>query len=66
MDTILLDFFSVQDNICCEAREGTILYYHRHIRVAPDAEQLQKFIEAGMGVFEELVTRQSRPSGQCA
>lgn len=66
MDTILLDFFAVQDNICCEAREGTILYYHRHTRVAPDAEQLQKFMEAGRGVFEELVTRKSRPSGQSA
>lgn len=66
MDTILLDFFTVQDNICCEAREGTILYYHRYTRVAPDAEQLQKFMEEGMGVFEELVTRQSRPSGQSA
>ena len=62
MDTILLDFFAVQDNICCEAREGTILYYHRYTRVAPDAEQLQKFMEEGMGVFEELVTRQSRLS----
>lgn len=66
MDKILLDFFAVQDNICCEAREGTILYYHLYTRVAPDAEQLQKFLEEGMGVFEELVTRQSRLGGQSA
>ena len=66
MDTILLDFFAVQDNICCEAREGTILYYHRYTRVAPDAGQLQKFMEEGLGVFEGLVTRQSRPGGRSA
>ena len=66
MDTMLLDFFTAQDKICCEAREGTILYYHRYTRVAPDAEQLQKFLEEGMGVFEELVTRQSRLGGQSA
>lgn len=66
MDTTLLDFFAVQDNICCEAREGVILYYHRHTRVAPDAEQLKKFMEEGLGVFEELVTRQSRTGGRSA
>jgi len=63
MDTMLLDFFTAQDKICCEAREGTILYYHRYTRVDPDAEQLQKFMEEGMGVFEELLARQSRPGG---
>ena len=66
MDTMLLDFFAAQDKICCEAREGTILYYHRYKRVEPDTEQLQKFMEEGMGVFEELLTRQSRPGGQSA
>ena len=66
MDTMLLDFFAAQNKICCEAREGTILYYHRYTRVEPDTEQVQKFMEAGMGVFEELLTRQSRPSGQSA
>ena len=66
MDTMLLDFFAAQDKICCEAREGTILYYHRYTRVDPDAEQLQKFMEEGMGVFEELLTRQSRPGGRSA
>ena len=66
MDTILLDFFAAQNKICCEAREGTILYYHRYTRVEPDTEQLQKFMEEGMGVFEELLTRQSRPGGQSA
>jgi len=66
MDTMLLDFFAAQDKICCEAREGTILYYHRYKRVDPDAEQVQKFMEEGMGVFEELLTRQSRPGGQSA
>ena len=64
MDTMLLDFFTAQDKICCEAREGTILYYHRYTRVDPDAEQLQKFMEEGMGVFEELLARQSRPGGR--
>jgi hypothetical protein len=66
MDTILLDFFAAQNKICCEAREGTILYYHRYTRVEPDTEQLQKFMEEGMGVFEELLARQSRPSGRSA
>ena len=66
MDTILLDFFAVQDNICCEAREGTILYYYRYERVDPDSEELQKFMEEGMGVFEELLARQSRPGGRSA
>ena len=66
MDTILLDFFAAQNKICCEAREGIILYYHRYKRVDPDAEQLQRFTEDGMGVFEELLTRQSRPGGRSA
>jgi hypothetical protein len=66
MDTILLDFFAAQNKICCEAREGVILYYHRYKRVDPDAEQLQKFMEGGMGVFEELLARQSRPGGRSA
>lgn len=66
MDTMLLDFFTAQDKICCEAREGTILYYHRYKRVEPDTEQVQKFMEEGMGVFEELLARQSRPSGRSA
>ena len=66
MDTMLLDFFAAKDKICCEAREGTILYYHRYKRVEPDTEQLQKFMEEGMGVFEELLARQSRPGGQSA
>jgi len=63
MDTMLLDFFTAQEKICCEAREGTILYYHRYKRVDPDAEHLQKFMEEGMGVFEALLVRQSRPGG---
>ena len=63
MDTMLLDFFAAQNKICCEAREGAILYYHRYKRVDPDAEQLQKFMEEGMGVFEALLVRQSRPGG---
>jgi hypothetical protein len=66
MDTILLDFFAAQDKICCEAREGIILYYHRYKRVDPDAEELQKFMEDGMGMFEALIARQSRPGGQSA
>ena len=66
MDTMLLDFFTAQDKICCEAREGTILYYHRYIRVDADAEQLQKFMEEGMGVFKELLARQSRFGGRSA
>lgn len=66
MDTTLLDCFAAQDKICCEAREGTILYYHRYTRVEPDTEQLQKFMEEGMGVFEDLVARQSRPGGASA
>ena len=66
MDTILLDFFAGQDKICCEAREGIILYYHRYKRVDPDAEELQKFMEDGMGMFEALIARQSRPGGQSA
>jgi len=64
MDTMLLDFFTAQDRICCEVREGTILYYHRYKRVEPDTEQLQKFMEDGMGVFEALLSRQSRPGGR--
>jgi len=63
MDTFLLDFFAAQDKICCEVRDGTILYYHRYTRVAPDMEELQNFMEEGMGVFEELLARQSRPGG---
>ena len=66
MDTMLLDFFAAQNKICCEAREGAILYYHRYKRVDPDAEQLQKFMEDGMRVFEELLARQSRPGGRSA
>jgi len=66
MDTTLLDCFAAQDKICCEAREGTILYYHRYTRVEPNTEQLQKFMEEGMGVFEDLVARQSRPGGASA
>ena len=66
MDTILLDFFAAQNKICCEAREGAILYYHRYKRVDPDAVQLQKFMEDGMRVFEELLARQSRPGGRSA
>ena len=45
MDTVLLDLFAAQNKICCEAREGGILYYHRYKRVDPAAEQLQKFME---------------------
>jgi hypothetical protein len=63
MDTMLLDFFAAQNKICCEAREGAILYYHSYKRVGPDAEKLQQFMEESMGVFEELITRQSRPGG---
>jgi len=63
MDTMLLDFFAAQNKICCEAREGAILYYHSYKRVGPDAEKLQRFMEESMGVFEELITRQSRPGG---
>ncbi|MCS5642154.1 MAG: hypothetical protein NZ807_02700 [Dehalococcoidia bacterium] len=66
MDTMLLDFFTAQDKICCEVRDGTILYYHRYTRVAPDMEELQNFMVEGMGVFEELLARQSRPGGQSA
>ena len=66
MDMKLLDFFTDQDKICCEAREGTILYYQRYKRVEPDADQLQTFMEDGMGVFEELLARQSRPGGRSA
>jgi hypothetical protein len=63
MDTMLLDFFAAQNKICCEAREGAILYYHSYKRVGPDAEKLQQFMEESMGVFEELLVRQSRPGG---
>jgi hypothetical protein len=37
MDAILLNFFAAQNKICCEAREGIILDYHRYKRVDPDA-----------------------------
>jgi hypothetical protein len=63
MDTMLLDFFAAQNKICCEAREGAILYYHSYKRVGPDADKLQQFMEESMGVFEELLVRQSRPGG---
>ena len=66
MDMTLLDFFTAQGNICCEAREGAILYYRRRTRVEPDPDQLQHFMEEGMRVMEELVNRQSRPGGQPA
>ncbi len=66
MDTTLLDFFTAQGNICCEAREGAILYYRRRTRVEPDPDKLQHFMEEGMRVLEELVTRKSRSDGQSA
>ena len=60
MDKELLDFFADRPDLCCEARPGVFLYYHRYKRVTPEAHLLEGFLEEGMMVFLALLERQAR------